>query len=95
MPFVIFVHFGRTIDIQQTHLPCSLCDSECTWGLKCLTYNRHMPARPATYEERLGYVYDSNACGQGVVMYILGMSVSDLFVRLVMTQVLLTAGPAR
>lgn len=76
------------------HFHSSLCDDD-SWGLKCLTYNRHMPGRPATYEERIGYLYDRDACGQGVTMYILGMWSSFLFfVRLVATQVLI-AGPVR
>ena len=70
---------------------CSLCDDGLpSWGLKCLTFNRHMPRRPATYEERRGYVYDADACGQGVQIYILGMWTGFLSV-LVATQIL-TAG---
>ena len=80
MPFVICYSFRLfpTIDPLQAHFHCSAYDEGATWGLKCLTYNRHMPTRPATYKERRGYVYDEDACGQGVTMYILGMSSSFL-----------------
>ena len=83
--FVISPFFSSVFDhvvLTSTVVYVIVADTGCTWGLKCLSYNRDSPGRPATYEERHGYVYDNDACGQGVAMYILGMLSSFLYLRL-------------